>query len=260
MQGKKRQRRMILLSVLALIVIAAAVIVLLLQSGEEEQRQSIVLPSASQEVSASPSAATEDSSDFVEVTRDNVLTILTETLQRPSCYYQTLTVERAYDGGSAMETVSVWRRENVYRITLQAEGQTALHYLTDGETLYLWYDDEQTATQTVLPEGWTVDDLIGIPTYEEISSLDEADLLDASSVELSGFGGEACVYVQYQGSGDDVIEYLWISLDSGMLLQAHTVRDGDLTYRMLQTELQTLSNTDPVLDEQFRLPDGTSPF
>jgi outer membrane lipoprotein-sorting protein len=239
------------------VILAAVLVLLLTRSGGEEQRQEIVLPSASTDAAASSPVPTESSSAFVQIDRDNVLMSLA-TLQRPSCYYQSFTVERAYDGGSATEQVSVWRQEALYRIELTPENGVGKCYLTDGQTLYLWYQDEETATQTVLPEGWTVDDLMGIPTYEEIYALNAEDILEASAVELSG--GETCIYVRYPGAGDDVQEYNWISLDSGMLLQAHTVSGGNLNYRMVQTELRMLTATDAAFETCFLLPDGTAPF
>jgi hypothetical protein len=239
------------------VVIIAVLVLLLTQSGGEEQRQEIVLPSAATDAATESTAPTASSSAFVQIDRDNVLMSLA-TLQRPDCYYQSFTVERAYDGGTAMEQVNVWRQNDLYRIDLVPETGVGKCYLTDGQTLYLWYTDEETATQTVLPEGWTADDLMGIPTWEDVFDLTAEDILEASTVELSG--GETCIYIQYPGTGDDVQEYGWIGLDSGMLLQAHTVSGGDLTYRMVQTELQTLTATDAAFETCFLLPDGTAPF
>ena len=246
------------------ILLAAAVVAGLLlaaismDSSSSSESQGIVLPSESAQTTAAETEEEVSGSSFVEISAENVLTVL-ETLSRPSCYYQALSVERSYGSGSSMEYVEIWRRDSVCEIILSADGQDALHYLTDGKTLYLWYEGEDEAVQTVLPDGWSADDLAGIPTYEDARNLESSAILDASSVEPAGFAGVACVYILYE-TEDGTEESLWISMDSGMLVQAHTVTDGILTYRMVQTEMQTLTATDTVFDARFLLPDGTAPF
>ncbi len=259
MNLKKGGLRTALVVIPAVIVVVALIVLFSFRDQEEDTEQAIVLPSQSTETLPSQQSQQGSSNTFVEITKENIKTAL-ETLQRPNCYYQSLTVERAYEGGSAMEYLEVWRRENVYKIEITPEGQTTRHYLTDGKTVYLWFDDEESATETTLPDGWTVDDLMGIPTYETIRELEDEQILEASTVELSSYGGTACIYVRYEGQGSDVQEYNWIGFDSGMLVQAHTVSNGNLTYRMVQTDLQRLTTTDTVFDERFQLPDGTVPF
>lgn len=243
--------------VTAAVAVLAMVIVFLiiLFSDSSDTTAQIVLPTQTDAASDDTADAEQADSSFVEISADNVQAVL-QTLSRPTCYYQALTVERAWEDGTTMETVQVWKREDLYQIEISAEGQDTLHYLTDGQTLLLWYDGEDTAVQTDLPEGWNVDDLIGIPTWEDALELEAADILDASSAEPGGFAGVSCVYLQYAAS-DSRQEYIWVSMDSGMLLQAHTVIDGSLTYRMVQTELQTLTATDAMFDGCFILPDGT---
>lgn len=245
-------------AIAAAVIVAAAALILVgvVSFGGTDSSAQIVLPTETQTVSATTSETEDSGSSFVEITADNVQTVL-QTLSPPTCYYQALTVERAVDGISSIQTVQIWRREELYQIEITTEGQDTLHYLTDGETLYLWYDGDDTALQTTLPEGWCAEDLAGIPSLEDALALEDTEILDAATAEPGGFAGVTCVYLQYT-AGEGQEEYLWISLDSGLPVQAHTVMDGSLTCRTVQTELQTLTATDASFDGCFILPDGTS--
>lgn len=90
-----------------------------------------------------------------------------------------------------------------------------------------------------------------LPTYETVLLLDP-EQITAAGYELRG--GMSCVWVEVQ-LDENLSEQYWVSVDSGLLVSAEMVQDGQLVYRM--TAYSAIQTPCPT-DASFRLPDGTT--
>ena len=89
-----------------------------------------------------------------------------------------------------------------------------------------------------------------IPTYEDVLSLDTADIAAAGYEER---GGLACVWAQTAPDALGYVETYWVAVDSGLLVSAETTLDGTLTYRMTAYGMERPAPAGTA----FALPDGT---
>ena len=229
--------------------ILLAAVVMSIRGGT---RDTIVLPddTASAEPESPPVEASEP---FLTVARENVQEILA-TMARPSAYAQSLEVVRYWSGGSARRTVSLWVSGARMRAQIAAGEQTE-HLLTDGETLWLWYDGLDTSRVLTPEETVTFDDLAGIPTYETLTTLDPAAILEAGFVTLSEPEDRSCLYISV--SDGAYTDRYWVDVNTGLLCRADTLLEGQQVYQLRQTSGQVLSTEDTALQGVFQLPDGT---
>ena len=128
----------------------------------------------------------------------------------------------------------------------------ARHTITGPETVYVWYNNEKSVYSG--PVGAVSADVEqSIPTYEDILELSPEQISAADYRTISGVN---CIYVEAaEDDGGYVLRY-WVSVDTGLLVAAEKLLDGQRVYRM---EALTVDQTEPAATE-FTLPDGTSFF
>jgi hypothetical protein len=124
------------------------------------------------------------------VTPDTVQTVVGKTLRRAENYSRTVTVERFWDGGSAVETIECHIRGADAHLIVQSRGD-ARHVLLTGGTAYIWYGDTVLSYAAAPAEAGMADDFTGILTYEALLSLDSARITDAG---YTTYGGKPCIY------------------------------------------------------------------
>ena len=90
-----------------------------------------------------------------------------------------------------------------------------------------------------------------IPTYEDILDLPVEAISTADYRVLSDI---RCIYVE--AAEEDSQLCYWVSVDTGLLVAAEKLLDGQRVYRM---EALTVDQTEPAATE-FTLPDGTNFF
>jgi len=244
------------------IVAAAALAVILLLIGifvnsvQKGKRETIELPeSTSQpEQTAGSSAAAEE--DFAEVTPDNVQSVL-QSLSRPSSYHQINSVTTTADAAEKTVTAEIWVSGSKMRAEI-TDGSEVKTILTDGKTLYIWYNDDQKPVSMELSPDMTTDDLTGIPTYESLEKLPKSAISNAEFVTLEDEKNLECVFVDSISGKQQ--QYDWVSLDSGLLYKQTTLQDGVQLYAMQETKLEILADSDESLSDVFLLPDQTDPF
>ena len=251
MEPYKNKKLWIVLAAAALVVILLVVLTVS-QSGEEQNR--ITLPTSSGE--NQPQTQTDAASKFTEISTANVQTII-EGLSRPEHYHQTLSVSAEFEGSIRNQTAEVWKSGDVYRISIEETSGTR-NVLTDGQTLYLWYTGDQSASEIRLDSSVSADDLIGVPTYEQILSLPKSQIEEANFVVLPELENESCVFISTKL--DDTADYYWVSLSSGLLCRQTSLYQNAPLRSTLQTAFTTLSAEDSNLRSQLQLPDGTTPF
>ncbi len=218
----------------------------MIQSGI---RETITLPEG-----PLPAAAGQDAEPartlFVEVNRENIQDILA-TMRRPDAYHQTVTAATLWPGGSASRTVDLWRSGPLSRAQVSGAGRTK-HILSDGQSVWIWYEGDETARALSPDESVSFDDLAGVPAYESTASLDLTRVEDAGFVTMNG---ASCLYLSNRDG--EYVERRWIDTATQLLTRADALEDSQLTYQLRQTACEVLTVDDPSLAERFRLPDGT---
>ena len=200
--------------------------------------------SSSQEGDADPGRL-----QTVAVTPETVQNVVA-TLSRTDSYYRQLTVETFWEGGSSSTPVQVWVDGGWSHSRQVLPSGAVRHDLTDGETLYYWYEGSQ-QYETAPADGLSADLSQRLPTYETVLALDPERITDAG-YELRG--SFPCVWVEVQLE-DGLREQYWVSVDNGLLISAERETEGALVYRMTAYAQVQAPCPDTA---SFALPDGTA--
>lgn len=245
----KRRLNWITWAVLAL----AALFVALMLGGSLSRTAHITLPSSEppRDPAAGDGAAAHGSLTVVEITPETVQAAIA-SLSRPETYGRSILVEYFWTGGSGQQTLYALVHGPWTRIDRSlGSGQTRVS-VTDGQVTYIWYGYDSAAPVATLPAGSiSADDEQSVPTYEDILALPAEDILQADYRALEQL---RCIYVE---TAEDEAGYslqYWVSVDSGLLVQAEKYWRGTLIYRM----------SAPLVDQaeldasKFALPDGTA--
>lgn len=184
----------------------------------------------------------------IEITPETVQTAIA-TLSRPDAYQRTITVEQFWAGGSGtyetMVTVSgPWTRTD----RTMSDGRVR-HCITGSETVYIWYNSEKKLYSGPVGEI-SSDNEQSIPTYENILDLPTKQIVTA---DYRSFSDINCIYVEAISADDDHTLRYWVSVDSGLLVAAEKLIEGETIYRMGALDVEL---TEPAVRD-FTLPDGT---
>ncbi len=256
MDRKKQSARTQMMFFLSALLIIGVVVGLLIHSAHSGNRDTIVMPDTAVPVPQQPEKLHEDPPELLEVTRENVLQVV-RSLSRPASYHQSCRIVTGSGETRYEYTAEVWVSESLVRADLSSRFETK-SLLTDGETLYIWYDGEMPVRTLPSSQTLTMDDLIGIASYEDILRLPETSILEGSFLTDERFPVSQQVYIAAEQ--DEVRQEYWVGLDYG-LLSAFIMRSGGETvYEMTQTGLDVLASADEAFGNVFVLPDGSVPF
>ena len=257
MEQKKKNLNMQLLFLLSAVVILGAVVFLLVRNSRGREREAIVMPE--QPVQQEPVQQTppaEEEPEVLEVTRENVCQIV-RSLSRPRSYHQTCEISIGSGESSYDYTAEIWVSNNLVRADLKNEFEIK-SLLTDGSELYVWFDGAEPVRTLTAGRTLTMDDLIGIASYEDILLLPESAITQGEFITEERFPTGQQVYVAAEQNG--VRQEYWVSLEYG-LLSAFVMQSEDETiYTLTQTGLDVLAYADEAFENIFVLPDGTAPF
>jgi hypothetical protein len=242
----KKQRFGVVIACFA--VLAALVTILLLNNGLRRSSH-IVLPDAvSSAAAGSADAGRSDSLVEIEITPQTVQKAIA-TLSRPESYVRTITAETLWSGGSGTQEITSAVSGGYTRTdVVQTDGRTR-HSITDGETTYVWYGSGK-ALFSAPAADITADDEQHIPTYEDILTLDPAQIAQA---DYRSYSNENCIYVETVQDADGYSMHYWISVASGLLTGAERLYQGAA---ILRVTAGTVSDQAPTTAD-FTLPDGT---
>ena len=240
--------RMIVLAVITALCITGILVAAFLFNSVGDREQSIHLPEKPEE------QPTEEvpQSPFLELTAENIAQVI-GTLQRPMAYRQNLTVTTAWAQSSTVQTIEVVHSPSCTRTDVTGTQGTS-HTLTDGTTLYLWYDRESSYISRD-NSAIEADDLAHIPTYEDVMELPPEQIL--TTEYRTEDDGNSYLFVSFQNG--DYTEQFWIDVTSGLLARAETLYQQTAVYTMRQTQL-TLLDAAALDSSVFTLPDGKMPF
>lgn len=241
--GQMDRRRMsYFLALLGILILLA---ILLFAQGTARRRAGITLPDVDQLLEPDLSAPGEERLDLVEIRPDTVQQAVA-SMDRAAAYTMTVQVETLWSEGSGTAELTAYVRSGLTRVdTLQLDGSVR-RTLTDGDTAYVWYDsDKHYATAAAISPDRT----LRIPTYEDVVELDPADILAADYQRLKDV---YCIYAE-ANEGDSYTARYWVDTDSGLLVAAQRLYQGEPIYQMTVQSM----NIVPPDASFFVLPDGT---
>lgn len=240
------------------VVIAVALLVIclllaaFLSSTRSGTRDSIILP---EPLPPAPSDTeqTVEGELFLQVDSSNIRQVL-DTMTRPEAYHQVLTVTSFWDTSSNRSTVEIWQDGDLIRAQI-SDSQSTKNLLTDGISLWVWYNNDQTARQLQVEDTLTFDDLMGIPTYETLVTLTPDEIAEAGFVTLDEMDGLNCLYIRVvHGTEED---RYWVDANTQLLCRADSLSEEVQTYQVRQSACEVLTSGDTTLQSVFTLPDGT---
>ena len=88
-----------------------------------------------------------------------------------------------------------------------------------------------------------------LPTYEDILSLPVEDI---AAADYRTFSDIPCLYVE-TGERDGYVQRYWVSVESGLLVGAEKLQNGETVYRAAERPEESPA----VATADFTLPDGT---
>ena len=251
-QGRKPS----VLSAMILIIIAFILIVAVFYLSGNGTDSPIVLPDNLSDQTQKPNDEISTPDNFLQVTAENVQSVVA-TIHRPVSYHQVCTVTITQGERTISQSIDIWVDGHLLRADVSSETGTA-SVLTDGSIAYLWHSEEDGYSSVALNNTVSVDDMLGLPTYELLLNADPATLVEASYLLLSDENTQ-CIYVS-ASSKDSLSEAYWIDISSGLLYRADFSSDGTTVYEMQQTALERLAAGDEAFSDCFMLPDGIRAF
>lgn len=210
----------------------------------------IVLPTIQTDPGTdAPSFSGDDHGLRIEVTVDTVQAVIA-SLSRTSSYYRQLSIQTLWEGGSDTTSVQTWVDDGYTFVRSALPSGQVRYVLICPDHAYYWYGGS--STWLTAPKNSLSADLSQrIPTYEDVLALDKQDICAAG---YESFGDHPCIYVETRLDELNYRERYWISVESGLLVAAQTLKDDVLVYSVNATApIQTPCPTDSV----FTLPNGT---
>lgn len=243
----KRKLNGITLAVLAVAIILVAMML----GGNLNRTAHITLPSS--DLPKDPAAgdgAAGAALTVVEITPETVQDAIA-SLARPENYGRSVTIEYLWPGGSGTHELYTIVRGPWTRVDRGLPDGSTRISVTNGRETYVWYDYGEDAEVYSAPAGGiSADDEQSIPTYEDILELPVEDIVLADYRLLEPL---TCIYVETTADGGGYSLRYWVSVETGLLVQAEKLLGEEVVYRM----------TSFYVDEtrydasRFTLPDGT---
>lgn len=227
-------------------LIALVVVLMLANSLRPSPR--IELPSQEEEGVQSEESSSGDGLTVVEIRPDTVQAAVA-TLERPETYQRELVVQQFWDSGSGTMENTVTVSGGWTRVDQTLARDRVRHSVTDGRMTYIWYNSQRTVYAAQAGEI-SADMEQAIPTYEDVLDLPVEEISAANYQTLSNMN---CIYVETAADAYGYVLKYWVSVDSGLLVAAEKLLDGETVYRMWETS----ADLDPTIESEFTLPDGT---
>ncbi len=253
MQGKPGVRTAVIVLASALLLVSLIVLAYVFFADRGNQN-TIVLPDADVQEPEQTNPPEDEEAGFASVNAQNVMDALC-TLTPADAYHQVVSLSTSWQDGASERSVEIYSSSGITKMILR-DSKSVKYYLTDGQTLYIWYDDDAQAAQTELEPSVSVDELAGIPAYMAV--LRDSEVLSASFVSDTERAG-ASIYVRCTTQSGAEHQY-WIDLESALLIRADILNEQQLTYQLQQQQLDLVSPGDSLFEGVFCLPDGTEPF
>ena len=246
-------KRILGITVFGVLFIAAVIGVMLLTSFLRRDTDAILLPEP--QTYPEPSGETEpDALNRVEVTRETVQAVVSE-LSRPHTYSRDVVIEAFWIGGSVKYDINVSAANGTTSLQIAAPDGVEKRIIISPEALYIWYRGDRAPYVGAISsagDGYrTADEWQMLVTYEDLTLLDQDDIMEAGYTE---FGGEYCIFAQYRSPLLGYTRVYYVSIDLGLVTRAEEYdENGELVYLMTAGDCM-VEEADPAA---FTLPDGT---
>ena len=245
----ERRKRNIVVALIA-VIIAVAILSSFGLGIFAPDTAKIILPTA--EPSGLPAGEGDEDLVRVEVTPQTVQSVIA-TLNRPESYGRAVTITDIWgeeEDARGVTQVQVWVDGGWTRTDAVWPGGTVRHSIVGDGQLWIWYGGGQEVWNGPADDGSA--DLEGqrIPSYETVLELEQASISAAEYQALDGLG---CIYVETAPDSSGLVERYWVDDDSGLLVRAEQLREGEVVYRMTASALERPAPS----DASFTLPDGT---
>lgn len=235
----------------AVFLTLVVLVVALMLTGSLRRPVSITLPAEEETPGQTSGDPAKDSGQLtvVAVTPETVQAAI-ETLARPAQYRRTISVQQFWSGGSGTVETTTTVSGSWSRLDRTLVDGRIRHTVTDGETTYVWYNSGR-KVYTASAGEITADVEQAIPTYEDIFNLPTEDI---AAADYRAIGDHVnCIYVETGEMEQGYVLRYWVSVDSGLLVAAERLQNGETIYRMWETTVDLA----PTITEEFTLPDGT---
>ena len=258
MKEKKNINKSALAVSVSLFVVLILLVGTFILSQMRFNKENIVLPIGPADTGIAPAPEDLMKNDLVQVTRDNVVKVL-ETLHRPSYFHQQLEVVVGINYPKATRYVELWvSGELIHAEITSSVTNRVKSIITDGTTAWIWYDTDFAPVSVELPSNASMEDLLGIPSFDFLHHLQRADIAEAG-YSLFEDTTQQCIYVTTKESENSRDTY-WVDLKTGLLQSAVVTEGDDISYRLRSTSMEILAQKDDSYEGRFCLPDGSKPF
>ena len=247
------KKRTMLVLVAALFVLTAALLIgLFLSDGEQGGQGGITLPAqGGADIDPTPDIGKDNAGRVAEITvdRTNVQRVVA-SMSRPAQYSYVARAIYAYEGGTTALETRGWVRADLCLVRqYDGEGDLRAQSVLSKSNVYLW-GGEGDAFYQGRPGDLTADQMGRLPTYEDVLSLPEDEILEGA---VKDWNGRACIYVR-SGALRKYTDW-YVSLDNGLLLWAGET-EGEKQVYSVTLEAMTVAD---IPDETFLLPNGAMP-
>lgn len=246
MEEKSRTKFAILI---ALILAAAVVYSFTFNLFGETPSVSLADQGDASNMGSEDSSTPGDIAVLVEVSPETVQNVIA-TLTRYRSYSRMIQVEYL-NSGTVTGTISASTAVDSGWTRVDLTTASGVEHTIIGEDIcYRWYDNGM--DYAVLAAGEGSEDLAQrLPTYETVLQL------ELQSITAAGYesrGGVTCIYIETEDAELGYLNRYWVSVESGLLVSAETLKGGEVVYRMTAYEVES-----PLADagDSFTLPDGT---
>ena len=246
-------RRILIITIIGVVIIAAAIVAMLLTPYLGRDKDPVPLPGISPSAELTDEGG-QDALNRVEVSRDTIQAVVSQTLSRPGIYSRDIVVETYWKGGSALYDIVVNVADGITALKILPPSGIEKRIIVTSDTLYVWYKGDRTpyiGPIDSLPDGQrAADEWQMIITYEDLLELDPDDIVDAGYAALDG---EDFIYAEYLSPLLGYTMRYFVSIDVGLVVRAEEYdENGELVYLMTAGEC-VVGEAD---SSAFVLPDG----
>ena len=248
-------KRIIGITLIGLVFIIVVIGVMMFPSYLRRDIDTISLPDV-QAPTNPPEFAEPDARGRVEISKDTVQAVISETITRPEIYNRDIVVEVYWDDGLAAYSISVNVAGDITALRIIAPGGIEKRVIVTADNLYIWYVGDRIpyiGPISLSSDGHkTADEWQMAVTYEDLANMEASDIVSAGYIEYNGINS---IYADYRSPMHGYTGKCYVSIEHGLVIRAEEYDEkGVLVYFMEAEECEV-----GIVDEMaFVLPDGSS--
>ena len=230
MRKKPELKQSYVAAIIVLIMVIVILTIFLTDAGNNRKEANIVLPeygtadSSGGEIKLPQEDAAPG--ERIEITTENVLSVIA-AIERPEVYY--LEMETTVFAGELSRTTQIrhWvsPTQSVTR-QITDGNDAALFVMRSSDEVRVWYEGSETAYTGA--STYSTDDLAGIPTYEDVLTMQGGILAARYMME----NDRACIFVSIEDVTLGYVVNFYVDVDTGLLVRSQTYKGSELTYEM----------------------------